>query len=156
MNPCFVVNSKFWPYHQNATVEIKTHLIRHPFSNLLLSNFCEPVWIVTSVPHGNFEVCPLGVAMGNAVSVTRVWNIHTKTQPIGQRQPMTSLPARPQYKATRNSGPTAVEARRRMKSWGSQLDLADELERELPFLQAHFCMYSSDTGHADGVPHSDP
>ncbi len=90
---------------------------------------------------------------------------------------MTSLPARPQYKgrrentsftsfvftakewqpsASRNSGPTAVEARRRMKSWGSQLDLADELERELPFLQAHFCMYSSDTGHADGVPQSDP
>ncbi len=36
--------------------------------------------------------------MGNAVSVTRLWSIHTKTPPVGRRQPMTSLPARPQYK----------------------------------------------------------
>ncbi len=52
-----------------------------------------------SVPfRGNFELRPLGVAMGNAVSVTRVWSIHAKTPPVGRRQPMTSLPARPQYK----------------------------------------------------------
>ncbi len=36
-----------------------------------------------------------------------------------------------QLPASRDSGPTATEARRRMKSWGSQADLADELEREL-------------------------
>ncbi len=36
-----------------------------------------------------------------------------------------------QPSASRNSGPTVAEARRRMKSWGSQVDLADELEREL-------------------------
>ncbi len=36
-----------------------------------------------------------------------------------------------QPSASRDSGPTATEARRRMKSWGSQADLADELEREL-------------------------
>ncbi len=42
----------------------------------------------------------LGVAMGNAVSMTRVWSIHTKTQPVGQLQPLTSLLARPQYKVT--------------------------------------------------------
>ncbi len=36
-----------------------------------------------------------------------------------------------QPSASRDSGPTAAEARRRMKSWGSQADLADELEREL-------------------------
>ncbi len=47
---------------------------------------------------GNETLRPLGVAMGNAVSVTRVWSIHTKTPPAGRRQPMTSLPARPQYK----------------------------------------------------------
>ncbi len=53
----------------------------------------------TAVPlHGNFELRPLGVAMGNAISVTRVWSIHIKTPPVGRRQPMTSLPARPQYK----------------------------------------------------------
>ncbi len=38
-----------------------------------------------------------------------------------------------QPSASRDSGPTAAEARRRMKSWGSQLDLADELERGSPF-----------------------
>ncbi len=36
-----------------------------------------------------------------------------------------------QPSASRDSGTTATEARRRMKSWGSQADLADELEREL-------------------------
>ncbi len=36
-----------------------------------------------------------------------------------------------QPSASRDSGPTVTEARRRMKSWGSQADLADELEREL-------------------------
>ncbi len=38
-----------------------------------------------------------------------------------------------QASASRDSGPTAAEERRRMKSWRSQLDLADELERELSF-----------------------
>ncbi len=38
-----------------------------------------------------------------------------------------------QPSTSRDSGPTAVEARRRMKLWGLQLDLADELERELYF-----------------------
>ncbi len=37
-----------------------------------------------------------------------------------------------QSSASRDSGPTAAEAQRRMESWGSQLDLADELERDLP------------------------
>ncbi len=36
-----------------------------------------------------------------------------------------------QPSASRDSRPTVAEARRRMKSWGSQVDLADELEREL-------------------------
>ncbi len=35
--------------------------------------------------------------------------------------------------ASRDSGHTAAEAWRRMKSWGSQLDMADELERDRPF-----------------------
>ncbi len=37
-----------------------------------------------------------------------------------------------QLSASRDSGPTAAEARRRIKSWGSQLDMADELERDRP------------------------
>ncbi len=39
-----------------------------------------------------------------------------------------------QPSASRDSGPTAAEARRRMKSWGSQFDMADELDRD--FLRA--------------------
>ncbi len=41
-----------------------------------------------------------------------------------------------QSSASRDSGPTAAEVRRRMKSWGSQLDLAYELERDRPFSRA--------------------
>ncbi len=41
-----------------------------------------------------------------------------------------------QPSASRDSGPTAAEARRRMKLWGSQLDMADELERDRPFSRA--------------------
>ncbi len=39
----------------------------------------------------------------------------------------------PLSSAFRDSGPTAAEARRRMKSWDSQLDMADELEGLPPF-----------------------
>ncbi len=46
MHPCFhVLYSKFWPYH----LKIKTHQTRQRFSNLILSNFGDPVWIVVSV-----------------------------------------------------------------------------------------------------------
>ncbi len=57
-------------------------------------------WREVCVPfRGNFELHPLGVAMGNAVSVTRVWSIHIKTPLVGRQQPMTSLLSRePQYK----------------------------------------------------------
>ncbi len=41
-----------------------------------------------------------------------------------------------QPSASRHSGPTAAEARRRIKSWGSQLDVANELERDRPFSRA--------------------
>ncbi len=44
MDPCFhVLYSKFWPYHLNVAAEIETHQTRQRFSNLLLSNFGEPV-----------------------------------------------------------------------------------------------------------------
>ncbi len=41
-----------------------------------------------------------------------------------------------QPSASHDSGPTAAETRRRIKSWGSQLDLADELERDRLFSHA--------------------
>ncbi len=50
MDPCFhVLYAKFWPYHLNVAAEIETHQTRKHFSNLLLSNFGESVWIVASV-----------------------------------------------------------------------------------------------------------
>ncbi len=41
-----------------------------------------------------------------------------------------------QLSASRDSVPTAAEARRRLKSRGSQLDMADELEKDRPFSRA--------------------
>ncbi len=41
-----------------------------------------------------------------------------------------------QPSASRDSIPTAAEARRRLKSRGSQLDMADELEKDRPFSRA--------------------
>ncbi len=40
---------KFWPYHRNVAAEIETHQTKLLFSNLLFSNFGEPVRIVASV-----------------------------------------------------------------------------------------------------------
>ncbi len=41
-----------------------------------------------------------------------------------------------QPSASRDSGPTAAEVQRRMESWVSQLDLANELERDRPLSHA--------------------
>ncbi len=50
MDACFhVLYAKFCPYHLNVAAEIETHQTRQRFSNLLLLNFGEPVWIVVSV-----------------------------------------------------------------------------------------------------------
>ncbi len=42
---------------------------------------------------GNETLRPLGVATGNALSVTRSEDTYEKTPPVGRQQPMTSLPA---------------------------------------------------------------
>ncbi len=50
MDPCFhVLYAKFCPYHLNVAAEIETHQTRQRFSNLLLSNFGEPVRIIASI-----------------------------------------------------------------------------------------------------------
>ncbi len=52
-----------------------------------------------------------------------------------EKAPLSSVPLfkeRVSASASRDSRPTAAEARRRLKLWGSQLDMADELEREPP------------------------
>ncbi len=80
------------------------------FNNQFCSNSCYHVRIdfllqsssektsqvtyVTMVPRmGNETLRPLGVATGNALSVTRSEDTYEKTPPVGRRQPMTSLPA---------------------------------------------------------------
>ncbi len=54
----------------------------HPISH---TKGCSPSW--------ELELRPLGVATGNALSVTRSEDTYVKTPPVGRRQPMTSLPA---------------------------------------------------------------
>ncbi len=51
------------------------------------------VWGMHSSPSWELELRPLGVATGNALSVTRSEDTYEKTPPVGRRQPMTSLPA---------------------------------------------------------------
>ncbi len=49
--------------------------------------------IIACSPSWELELRPLGVATGNALSVTRSEDTYVKTPPVGRRQPMTSLPA---------------------------------------------------------------
>ncbi len=59
-----------------------------------LSSKASQVTYVTMVPRvGNETLRPLGVATGNALSVTLSEDTYVKTPPVGRRQPMTSLPA---------------------------------------------------------------
>ncbi len=63
-------------------------------SNIEHNNRTSQVTYVTMVPRvGNETLRPLGVATGNALSVTRSEDTYEKTPPVGRRQPMTSLPA---------------------------------------------------------------
>ncbi len=60
----------------------------------LMQDLSSQVTYVTMVPRvGNETLRPLGVATGNALSVTRSEDTYEKTPPVGRRQPMTSLPA---------------------------------------------------------------
>ncbi len=54
--------------------------------------------------HENFELRPLGVAMGERRQRDPCLKYtYIKTPLVGRRQPMTSLPARPQYKGRREN-----------------------------------------------------
>ncbi len=53
--------------------------------SIIVGIFVSPSW--------ELELRPLGVATGNALSVTRSEDTYEKTPPVGRRQPMTSLPA---------------------------------------------------------------
>ncbi len=56
---------------------------------VVLSDLCHNL----RSPSWELELRPLGVATGNALSVTRSEDTYVKTPPVGRRQPMTSLPA---------------------------------------------------------------
>ncbi len=54
---------------------------------------------VTMSPRGNETLRPLGVAIGECRQCDPcLKHTYIKTPPVGRRQPMTSLPARPRYK----------------------------------------------------------
>ncbi len=59
---------------------------------VVLPTHCIPINKPSS-PSWELELRPLGVATGNALSVTRSEDTYEKTPPVGRRQPMTSLPA---------------------------------------------------------------
>ncbi len=69
----------FWIFNLNGSTGAKKEpLFLRVQKNLLWNETV--AWILKVPLRGNFELRPLGVAMGNIVSVTRVWSIHTKTQ----------------------------------------------------------------------------
>ncbi len=80
---CCTARGKWW-----------SHQILTGFRTPPQYNKTSQVTYVTMVPRmGNETLRPLGVATGNALSVTRSEDTYEKTPPVGRRQPMTSLPA---------------------------------------------------------------
>ncbi len=75
MDPCFrVIYDKFWPYHLKVAAEIETLKTRQRFSNLLLSNFGEPVRILASISTpGVVFCCCSPSAAGIAVLCVQRW-----------------------------------------------------------------------------------
>ncbi len=86
LNPLNIANLWcFWQYLWLST---------HDTMQLSTGRLSSQVTYVTMVPRvGNETLRPLGVATGNALSVTRSEDTYEKTPPVGRRQPMTSLPA---------------------------------------------------------------
>ncbi len=80
----------FWTWEHFSCVAVYGGSDSSPVSSKISSQ----VTYVTMVPRvGNETLRPLGVATGNALSVTRSEDTYEKTPPVGRRQPMTSLPA---------------------------------------------------------------
>ncbi len=71
------------------------HSLLHPLllSNDILGFLIHLFQQQPSSPSWELELRPLGVATGNALSVTRSEDTYVKTPPVGRQQPMTSLPA---------------------------------------------------------------
>ncbi len=90
-----------WKYFTKSYCFLFEHILKCNSASLLQSSvlhdsseITSQVTYVTMVPRmGNETLRPLGVATGNALSVTRSEDTYEKTPPVGRRQPMTSLPA---------------------------------------------------------------
>ncbi len=117
----------------------KVNLVRVQFSFLLwraLAKRLGSVWIVSSLFdtrwHTRLLRCLLGIEHTRDVFEGAVC-VHCERLPMRTLRSRMSLFSRKegQPSASRDSNPTAAEARRRLRSWGSQADLADEFEREL-------------------------
>ncbi len=80
--------------YEKRVVYVNMLLKKTPDDALHFETQTSQVTYVTMVPRvGNETLRPLGVATGNALSVTRSEDTYEKTPPVGRRQPMTSLPA---------------------------------------------------------------
>ncbi len=85
---------------KKVSISIKCQRIQHAGIKTLLKTFMSKrvaltlgvLWRIGS-PSWELELRPLGVATGNALTVTRSEDTYEKTPPVGRRQPMTSLPA---------------------------------------------------------------
>ncbi len=85
-------------------------------------------------PDDTHDLCVMCLGEEHARSVLEGMEcIHCKLFSLGKLRSRLSLFSRElgQSSAPRGSGPAAAEAARRLRSWGSQMELADEFEREI-------------------------
>ncbi len=90
-------------------------------------------------PDGTHDLCVFCLGEEHASDVLeRAICVHCDIFSIKKLRSRLSLFSRKegQLSASHDPGHTVAEARRRMKLWGSQVDLVDELERELSFSYA--------------------
>ncbi len=99
---------------RSRSVWIRVLVIWHPMTHTIVASF---VWARST------HAMSLRGQSACIVSSSLWKKLHSRLSLFSRKEGQPS--------ASRDSGPTATEARRRMKSWGLQVDLADELEREL-------------------------
>ncbi len=85
-------------------------------------------------PDDTHDLCVMCLGEEYARSVLEGMEcVHCELFPLGKLRSRLSLFSRElgQSSAPRGSGPAAAEAARRLRSWGSQMELADEFEGEI-------------------------
>ncbi len=104
---------------RSRSVWIRVLVIWHPMTHTIVASF---VWAKST----------------HAMSLRGQSAVHCELFSMRKLHSRLSLFSRKegQPSASRDSVPTAAEVRRRLKSRGSQLDMADELEKDRPFSRA--------------------